>query len=183
MAALRWLPMKLRITLRSLAVMGALTLVVGACNNSGGADLTTTSSLVVTTNPGGGSTTTSVVPGGDSTTTTTLVGEDVPGFEIVARESAPAGETLYIVVPPSDAYTDVDIENFVRDLYESGTATFGAEVFDDAAAVDAYRKDPGSRTADEEALISDHHLASLVNGSTIKFQGPFQSSGEMAVGS
>jgi hypothetical protein len=175
--------MKVRTILRSLVVLGAMALVVGACNNSGSADLTTTSSLVATTNPDSGATTTSVVPGADSTTTTTLVGEDVPGFEIVARESAPAGETLYIVVPPSDAYTDVDIENFVRDLYESGTATFGAEVFDDAAAVDAYRKDPGSRTNDEEDLIALHHLASLVNGSTIKFQGPFESSGEMAVGS
>jgi hypothetical protein len=170
-------------TLRSLTRIApaiALILIVGACDNAA-ADLSTTSSLVSGTNPSGGSTTTSVEPGGDSATTT-LVGEAVSGYEIVARESAVEGETLYIVVPDG-AYTDIDIENFVVDLVESGTATYGAEIFDDTAAVDAFRKEAADRTDDEETLIENHHLASLVNGSTIVFQGPFADSGEMAIGS
>jgi hypothetical protein len=167
-------------TFSSLIVLIAIALIVASCD-SGSADLTTTSSMVVTTNPDTGSTTTSVEPG-DGSTTTTLVGQEVSGFDIVARESSTAGETLYIVIPPG-AYTDVDIENFVRDLYESGTATYGAEVFNDAATVDAYRKDPADRTADDEALIALHHLASLEKGSTIRFQGPFEGTGQMAVGS
>lgn len=167
-------------TFSSVMVLIAIALIVASCD-SGSADLTTTSSMVVTTNPDTGSTTTSVEPG-DGSTTTTLVGQEVSGFDIVARESSTAGETLYIVIPPG-AYTDVDIENFVRDLYESGTATYGAEVFNDAATVDAYRKDPADRTADDEALIALHHLASLEKGSTIRFQGPFEGTGQMAVGS
>ena len=42
--------------------------------------------------------------------------------------SDPAGETLYIVIPEG-AYTDVDIENFVVGLVDSGEVTYGAEIF------------------------------------------------------
>jgi hypothetical protein len=166
---------------RVLALTGLLALVVAACDGET-ADLTTTSSLVSGgTTPSGEATTTSVAPGGDSTTTS-LVGETVSGHEIVARESESAGETLYIVIPPG-AYTDVDIENFVLDLVEGGTVTFGGEIFDDAAAVDAYRKPEGERTEDETALIAQHHFASVLNGTTVRYQGPFASSGEFVIGS
>jgi hypothetical protein len=154
--------------------------VVGACD-SGEADLSTTSSVIAEQTTVAEVTTTSIASG-DGGATTTLVGETVGSYEVVARESDVAGETLYIVIPPG-AYTDVDIENFMIELVESGTATFGAEVFDDAAAVDAYRKPEAERTEDEKALIADHHLASLQNGATVVFRGPFESSGEMVIGS
>jgi hypothetical protein len=162
----------------ALLVVSALLLV--GCDGET-ADLTTTSSLVSGPSPSVEATTTSVAPNGE-TTTTPLVGESVAGHEIVARESDTAGETLYIVIPPG-AYTDVDIENFVHDLVESGTVTFGAQIFDDPAAVDAFRKPEADRTEEETALIDQHHFVTVSNGTTVQYQGPFAGSGEFVIGS
>lgn len=163
----------------SLVPLLALTVLGAACDGEEAA-LTTTSSLV--TDPGEeGSPTTSVVASGDETSTT-LVGESVGTYEIVAREPVTDGEIVYIVIGPG-AYTDVDLENFLGDLYERGIATYGAEIFDDAAAADAYLKAEADRTAEEVALIEQHHFASLVGGTIIRFQGPFTDSGEFVLGS
>jgi hypothetical protein len=161
----------------TLSVLLALTLA--ACDGDEAAELTTTSSLVASPSSDESSAT-SVAPA--DSTTTTLVGQSVGNYEIVARESDSAGETLYVVIPPG-AYTDVDIENFVLDLIEAGTVTFGAEIFDDTGAVDAYRKPAAERTEGETQLLDEHHFVSLLNGNTIRFQGPFASSGEYIIGS
>jgi hypothetical protein len=166
---------------RYVALLGLIAIVVAACDDNA-AELSTTSSLVSGPAPTGESTTTSVTPDGGESTTTSLVGQSVDGHEIVARESDTAGETLYIVIPPG-AYTEVDIENFVLDLVEGGTATFGAEVFDDATAVEAYRKPEAERTEEDAALVAEHHFVSLQNGTTMVFRGPFEASGELVIGS
>jgi hypothetical protein len=174
--------MKSTRSLSRIAVIAVLVLLVCGCDNGGSPELTTTSSLVGSTIADGGSTTTSVEPGGESTTTTTLVGESVESYDIVTRVSETAGETLYIVIPPG-AYTDVDIENFVIDRLEDGTLTYGAEIFEDADAAAAFKKDAADRTEDEKTLIETYHLATLVDGSTIVFQGPLSNSGQMVIGS
>jgi hypothetical protein len=162
----------------------AVSLVIGlaACNGADTVDLSTTSSVISGQPPAGEATTTSVEPGGSTTTVTTMVGQTVDEYEVVGRESDATGETIYVVVPPA-AYTDVDIENFVLDLFERGTATYGAEVFNDVAAADAFRKPEAERSEDETALIGQHHLASLVEGTTIVFRGPLAGSGETVIGS
>ncbi len=165
------------------AILGLLVLVVAACDSGETTDLSTTSSLISSATTGGdASPTTSTPVDGGETTSTSLVGQSVEGFEVVARVSEPAGETLFIVVPPG-AYTDVDMENFVVGLVDSGTVTYGAEVFDDPGAVDAYRKPEAERTEGETQLIEEHHLASVQNGTTVVFRGPFAESGEMVIGS
>lgn len=168
-------------SIRYGVLLGALVLVLAACNGDE-PELTTTSSLISSPSTDAVSPATTVAPQGGDTTTTSLVGQEVADYSIVARESDTTGETLFLVVPPG-AYTDVDIENFVLDLMESEVATFGAEIFDDQTAVDAYRKPEAERTEAEITLISQHHLASLVNGTTIHFRGPLESSGELAIGS
>ncbi len=169
-------------TLR-LGLFGLLILALAACDDGETTDLSTTSSLVSspTTGAGGEATTTTVATGGD-TTSTTLVGQQVAGHEVVARVSDPAGETLFIVIPPG-AYTDVDIENFVVGLVDSGEITYGAEIFDDNGAVDAYRKPEAERTEGETQLIDQHHFASVQNGTTVVYRGPFADSGEFVIGS
>lgn len=164
---------------RAVALALILALALVACNREE-AQLSTTSSLV----GGPGSTTTAT----GSTTTlpddtdTTLAGQAVTEFETVARLSTANGEILHIVIP-SGAYTDVDLENFVGDLKESDPELWGAEVFDDVAAQEAFALDEASRTAEQTQLISRHHLVSLVNGDTLRFQGPFASFGESVIGS
>ena len=110
------------------------------------------------------------------------MGRGVGSSEIVAREPGADGETVYVVIPPG-TYTNVDIENFIGELYDSGTATYGAEVFDDAAAATAYLKVEADRTPEEVELIDQHHLASLIGGTTVRFRGPFADAGEYVLGS
>jgi hypothetical protein len=162
----------------TLLPLAALAVLAVACDG-GETALTTTSSLI-TGSGDGTSTTTVTVP--EDQTSTTLVGQVVASYEIVAREPGTDGETVYVVIPPGTD-TDVDLQNFLGDLYESGTATYGAEIFDDAAAVDAYLKAEADRTPEEVALIEQHHFVSLVGGTIIRFQGPFAESGELVLGS
>lgn len=172
-------------------MVAALALVTAACDSSD-ADLSTTSSLLGGVSDGSGSggsedgaTTTTLsddVGGGDGPTTT-LRGSSVgDSWEVIAREPAEGGEILYIVIPQAD-YTDVDIENFVGDLVESETVTWGVEIFDDVDAVDAYRLEETERTEEQVELLSRHHFASVTNGDTLVFRGPFEASGSMAIGS
>lgn len=165
-----------------LSLVGALLLVLGACDDGETTELSTTSSLIssATTVDAGASTTTA--PADASATSTTLVGQSVTGYEVVARVSDPAGETLFIVIPPG-AYTDVDMENFTVGLVDNGTVTYGAEIFDDAAAVEAYRKPEAERTEEEIELIDQHHFASVQNAGVVVFQGPFAESPDVVIGS
>jgi hypothetical protein len=164
------------------SLSGLLILALAACDDGETTDLSTTSSLVASPTTGGEvATTTTVAPGGE-TTSTTLVGEPVVGHEVVARVSDPAGETLFIVIPEG-AYTDVDIENYVVGLVDSGEITYGAEIFDNPGAVDAYRKPEAERTEGETQLVDQHHFASVQNGTTVIFRGPFADSGEFVIGS
>src|SRR5688500_17742778 len=111
------------------ALSGLLLVAVAACDGDETTDLSTTSSVIAApvTTAGENGTTTSVSSGGEGATSTTLQGQQVADFEIVARESDTAGETLYIVVPQG-AYTDVDIDNFILGLVDDEVVTFGAEI-------------------------------------------------------
>jgi hypothetical protein len=159
--------------------------VLGACDDPETTDISTTSSLVssaTTVESGDTSGTSTTAPADGASPSTTLVGQSVAEYEVVARVSEPEGEILFITIPPA-AYTDVDIENFAVGLVEDGTVTYGAEIFDDAAAVDAYRKPEAERTEEETQLISDHHFASIQNAGVVVFRGPFAASPDIIIGS
>ena len=164
---------------RVLAGLVVMALFLSACDSEE-AELTTTSTLVTEAPAPADSTTTTVAP--SEATTSTTVGSSVASFDVVAREAGDAGDIVYIIIPQA-AYTDVDMENFVGDLLEDGIATWGAEIFDDIVALEAYQKDESDRTEEEVELIDQHHFVSLVNGDTIRFQGPFEASGEILIGS
>ncbi|MEA1903514.1 MAG: hypothetical protein U9N56_08320 [Actinomycetota bacterium] len=166
---------------RSLLVLVlALGLVAAACDSSE-AELSTTSSLVTgtTETPDQGTTTTGAPA---STSTTPLVGETVTSYEVVVRIAGDNGEILYIVVPEG-AYTDVDLENFIGDLKEADPDLWGAEVFDDEDAVEAFVIPADQRTDEQQQLLDEHHFVSLIGGDTMKFQGPFSDFGEFIIGS
>ena len=164
------------------ALLLASSALLAACDGDD-PGLTTTSSLVTSPDNGEDATTTTVATAeGGATTSSTLVGQVVAEHQVVAREPVDGGEIIYVVIPPG-AYTDVDLENFVLDLYEEGIATYGAEVFNDQAAAEAYLKAEAERTPEETTLIEEHHLVSLVGGATIVFRGPFVESGQHVLGS
>jgi hypothetical protein len=160
----------------------ALALLTVACNQEP-AQLNTTSSLITGTTEAavtGEDTTTTTES--DANTTTTLRGQSVSNYTVVARLSSDEGETLYIVIPEG-AYTDVDLEQFVGDLKESDPQLYGAEVFDDGDAVQAFGIPEAQRTEAQQQLLDDHHLISLVGGNTIVFRGPFEDLGQTVIGS
>lgn len=173
--------MKLFKTLKIFSIAIAVSLAIAACDNGEvEPELTTTSSLVGQTTAPDPDTTSTV--GGDESTTTSLVGQAVDSWEVVLRESTDEGETLYIVVPPGD-YTAIDLENFIGDLIEDDDDLESVEVFDDEAALDSFLKDEAEQTAGDLSAIDAHHLVSLVDAHTIRFQGPFADEGEYAIGS
>ena len=171
-------------TARSVtAFLVVLVLVLAACDDAS-VELSTTSSVLsgTTEPPAADTTTTTTVDDGEDTTSTTLRGETVGTYEVAARLSDENGETLYIVIPPG-AYTDVDLENFIGDLKEADPELWGAEVFDDPAAVESFQVAEDERSAEQQVELDDHHLISLLNGDTVRFQGPFKELGEYVIGS
>jgi hypothetical protein len=160
----------------------AFAMLVAACEGEQ-AELSTTSSLITgTTETPGQVATTSVAEVEATTTTTILRGETVASYEIAVRISTDNGEIFYIVIPPG-AYTDVDLENFVGDLLEANPGLWGAEVFDDEAAVQAFVIPEDQRTEEQQGLLDENHFVSLIGGDTMKFQGPFAEFGEFVIGS
>jgi hypothetical protein len=166
-------------TMRLTALACVMVVMLIACD-SGETTLSTGSTLITTTPDEGTLTSTTAAQPDD--TSTTLRGQAVTEYEVVARLSTANGEVLHIVIPMG-GYTDVDLENFVIDLKEADPELWGAEVFDDPAAPEAFAVDEASRTAEQEALLDQHHLVSLVEGETIRFQGPFAELGETVIGS
>jgi hypothetical protein len=173
--------MKSRTVLTVVAVLG---LTLAACDE-GEVALSTTSSLVTGTTeaPSAPATTTAPEDNEDDTvTSTTLRGETVASFEVRARISTDDGEILYILIPEG-AYTDVDLENFVFDLIESDESPWGAEVFDDEAAIQAFAIPEEQRTEEQQQSLDEHHFVSLIEGDTISFRGPFSEFGEYVLSS
>jgi len=159
----------------------AIGLLSAACD-SGEAELSTTSSLVTGTTEAPNQPTTTSVSEDDGTTSTILRGETVASYDVAVRIATDNGEILYIVVSPG-AYTDVDLENFLGDLLEGNPDLWGAEVFDDEDAVQAFVIPEEQRTEEQQELLDDHHFVSLIGGDTMKFQGPFAEFGEFIIGS
>jgi hypothetical protein len=158
----------------------AFAMLVAACDGEQ-AELSTTSSVITGTTETPGQVTTTTLEQATSTTTI-LRGETVASYEITVRISTDNGEIFYVVIPPG-AYTDVDLENFVGDLMEANPGLWGAEVFDDEAAVQAFVIPEDQRTEEQQALLDEDHFVSLIGGDTMKFQGPFAEFGEFVIGS
>jgi hypothetical protein len=164
---------------RRIVALAVVVLLAVACSPEE-AELTTTT----TTSPVDTTTTTLV----EETTTTGGGGDGqasraIQEYEVVVRSSATGGETLWVLIEPGD-YTDIDLENLIRDIVVETDATLsGIHVFDDRDALDAGRVDPDARTDDEQALVDEHFLVSLIDGAIIRFQGPYAEFGETVVGS
>lgn len=166
----------------AFTAVAIMALVLAACSPQE-AELTTTTTVVAT------SEVTSTVPASTTTTvaedssTTTSVQAGVPDYEVMVRSSTTRGEVLWVLVEPDD-YTDIDLENLIRVMVADNDATLdGINVFDDAAALEAGRVDEAARTADEQALVDEHFLVSLVDGAIIRYEGPYSDLGDVAVGS
>lgn len=169
---------------RRLISLLAVMVLIAACSPEE-AELTTTTTTAPTES-------TTSAPETDDSTVTTEDDDDgddgapeaaISDYEVVVRSSATEGETLWILIDPGE-YTDIDLENLIRELVDESDVTLqGINVFDDLAALEAGRIDVDARTEEEQALVEEHFLVSLVDASTIRFEGPYADFGETAVGS
>jgi hypothetical protein len=167
---------------RLISLLAVLAVLVAACDG-GDAELSSSSTIVTGGTNAPATTTTS----GDDETEgtsppTTLVGETVADFAVVARFPNDNGEERYYVIP-NGAYTDVDLENFVVGLIETDSELYGAEVFDDEDAANAYLVAEADRTEEQVELIERHHFVTLVGRDRLEFRGPFGEFSGGAIGS
>lgn len=169
--------------IRFLTLIALLALLGAACDGDE-PELSTDSTIVAgdtdTTALAGPSTTAG--PGDGTSPPTTLVGEVVTDYEIVEEIPNDDGVERHIVIPDG-AYTDVDLENFVIDLIEQYPDLFGAEIFDDTAAAEAFLVPEEERSEEEVALLERHHFVTLTGRARIDFRGPFAEFPGGAIGS
>lgn len=170
-----------------LAALAALALV--ACDGDD-PELSTESTIVTGptgtgatgTQPPGEGTTTTRPGGGDGGAATTLVGQAVTSYEVVREVPNDNGVAQHIVIP-NGAYTDVDLENFVVDLIEANPDLYGAQIFDDPAAAQAFRVPRDQRTEEETAALDRHWFVTLEGRDRIVYRGPFSEFPGGAIGS
>jgi hypothetical protein len=169
---------------RWIVVLAVFAFVVVACDGDD-PELSTDSTIVTgptNTQPATDGTTTTT-PGGDGTSPpSTLVGEQVSEFEVVNEIENDNGVAQHIVIP-NGAYTDVDLENFVIDLIEENPDLHGAQIFDDAAAAEAFLVPRAERTDAEKELLERHWFVTLTGRARIDFRGPFSEFSGGAIGS
>lgn len=161
-----------------------LALFVVACDGDD-AELTTDSTIISPsgTDPATEATTTTAGNGNEgSSPPTSLVGQTVTEFEVVHEIPNENGVAQHIVIP-NGAYTDVDLENFVIDLIEANPDLYGAEIFDDAAAAEAFLTPEADRTDEENQLLEENHFVTLTGRARIDFRGPFAEFPGGAIGS
>jgi|GEM_PF-2303768 len=118
----------------------------------------------------------------DSETTSGGRGETTLDFEVAHRISSDNGDIVHIVLPEG-GYTDVDLERFIGDLIESLPGLWGAEIFAGEDGAAAFAVPEGQRTEEQKQALAKHHFASLIDGDTVRFQGPFAELGEYVLSS
>lgn len=120
--------------------------------------------------------------GNGASSSTTLVGEAVSSFEVVHEIPNEDGVAQHIVIP-NGAYTDVDLQNFVFDLLEGNPDLYGIQVFDDAAAAEAFLTPADERSEEEVELLERHHFVTVTGRARIDYRGPFSEFPGGAIGS
>ena len=179
--------------LAGLAVLAMAT----SCGGDDPALVTTTSRVVTTaapttqpeptttTEPDPITTTTTADEPGSATESPSTTGGQQGGeisFRVVRQESTRDGSVLHLEVPPGD-YTDVDLENLVLSMYEERENLYELHVFDNPEAVAALLTPDSERTPEQKALLETHYLVSFLEGSILRFQGPFANLEGYIVGS
>lgn len=166
----------------SLFLTSLLVAALAACD-SGDAELSSDSTIITGGTNAPATTTSTTIAGTESDSSTqTLVGQAVSEYTVVERIPNDDGEELYIVIP-NGAYTDVDLENFILELLDEDPTMYGAQIFNDEDAVAAFMVDRAERTDEQNDLLDDHFLMTLVGRDRIEFNGPFADFSGGAIGS
>lgn len=108
-----------------------------------------------------------------TTTETEAAPTSVPGrpdYTIVSRTPGDSGDSVVVLIEPDD-YTDVQIENVIRDVVESYAPVKVVHLVDDPeAAAAVLSEDP---TPEERRILEEHYLARLEEGARLVYLGPY----------
>lgn len=174
---------------RWIAVLAVMAMFVVACDGDD-PELSTDSTIITGptgtgatgTEPPEGTGTTAGNGGGGGSPATTLAGQQVSDYNVVNEIPNDNGVEMHIVIP-SGAYTDVDLENFVFTLLEENPDLFGAEIFDQRSAADAFLIPRNQRTEQERTRLQRHWFVSVTGRQRLDFRGPFAGFPGGAIGS
>lgn len=157
----------------------SLALLLGGCNRGGQVAGTTTTSepeaAAITTTT---TTTTAGEDDGEASSPTTVPSR--PEYTIYSRMPGDSGDTVVVILEPGD-YTDVQIENVIRDVVETFAPIKEAHLVDSQEAADAVLVD--EPTAEQEAILEEHYLARLEEGARLVYLGPYAEHGSKILGS
>ena len=148
-----------------------------ACAGDDDTALVTTTSRVVTT---AAPTTTAAEPAEDAQTSPLESGEIE--YQLVRQVPTRDGNLVFLEIPAGD-YTDIDLENLVLSVYEERDDLYELHVVDNGDVVDVLVKAEEERTPEEKELLDRHYLVSLLEGSVLRFQGPFANLEGFIIGS
>ncbi len=175
---------KLSARIVGVGAAAALLMMAAACGSDNRPELVTTTSRVTATTASP-STTAPPLTTTTRTSPTTVEGSvstagpvpDTPEagqilYRVVRQESTRDGSRLFLAIPPG-AYSDVDLANLVLSVHEERDDLFEVHIFDSREAVEALIKPETERTPEESELLERHYLVSILEGSILRFQGPF----------
>ena len=125
-------------------------------------------------------TTTAAEPAEDAQTSPLESGEIE--YQLVRQVPTRDGNLVFLEIPAGD-YTDIDLENLVLSVYEERDDLYELHVVDNGDVVDVLVKAEEERTPEENELLDRHYLVSLLEGSVLRFQGPFANLEGFIIGS
>ncbi|MCQ3803583.1 MAG: hypothetical protein OXC98_11175 [bacterium] len=125
-------------------------------------------------------TTTAAEPAEDAQTSPLESGEIE--YQLVRQVPTRDGNLVFLEIPAGD-YTDIDLENLVLSVYEERDDLYELHVVDNGDVVDVLVKAEEERTPEEKELLDRHYLVSLLEGSVLRFQGPFANLEGFIIGS
>jgi len=167
----------------SLLVVALLATGCGGDGESDESDPTTTSGVantaITAAKPGSTTSVATTTTGGTARTTTAFT---LPVYTIEARSPQTGGDLVVVLLAPG-TYTDLDLENVVADVIERFAPIATLHLVDHAAAVPLVLETPDLLAPDEETLLEDHYLATLIDGFRMEFRGPFADVGPVVIGS
>lgn len=163
-------------TVVSVTLLAACSPTAAPTTTDGGSRITiTTIAEPQTTTTSTAATTTTLPPIRELT---------APEYQIVYRQpSGTVGDEVVVLLDTTtyDTLTDIDLHDIIAEVVELFPPISVLHVVDDADAADVVI-DPDASEA-ERAVLANHYLARLEDGSTIVYLGPFAASGTSVLGS
>lgn len=106
----------------------------------------------------------------------------VAPYSIERRIVGGSGDTVVVLLEPA-TYSDLDLQNVVTDVIERFAPIAQLHIVDDSAAVELVLLNDDQLTPDQVLVLDEHYFVRLEDGFRLVYQGPFDTFGEVILGS